>query len=39
MKEPEFDKTTGYLKVGIYPMTIDELLVHPILGKASKDKL
>ena len=32
MSEPEFDRTTGYLKVGIYPMTIDELLAHPILG-------
>lgn len=32
MKKLEFNKTTGYLKTGIYPVTIDELLNHPILG-------
>ncbi len=36
MQELEFDNTTGYLKTGIYPITIDELLLHSILGKGKQ---
>ena len=39
MKEyriPKFDKITGYLKSGIYCMTIDELLNHKVLGGTSQ---
>ncbi len=36
MQELEFDNTTGYLKIGIYPITIDELLLHSILGKGKQ---
>ena len=41
MKEyrvPNCNKTTGYLKSGIYCMTIDELLAHPILGGTEQRK-
>ena len=33
---PNFNKTTGYLKSGIYCMTIDELFNHKILGGTSE---
>ena len=36
MQKPEFDNITGYLKTGIYPITIDELFSHPILGNGKQ---
>lgn len=36
MNQPKFKKQTGYLIKGIYQMTIDELLNHPILGNGSQ---
>lgn len=41
MKEyriPNFNNSTGYLKPGIYLMTIDELLAHKILGAGVQRK-
>ena len=32
----DFNKTTGYLKSGIYCLTIDELINHKILGGTSQ---
>lgn len=36
MSRLKFDDITGYLKSGIYPITIDELLSHPILGNGKQ---
>lgn len=36
---PNFNKATGYLKSGIYCMTIDELFSHPILGGTEQRKI
>lgn len=36
MSKLVFDKNTGYLKPGIYEVTLDELSKHPVLGKGFK---
>lgn len=37
-KIPIFNKQTGYLKPGVYEMTIEELLNHPILAGTPERK-
>lgn len=41
MKEyriPAFNKNTGYLKPGVYCMTIEELINHSVLAAHPSDK-